>query len=331
MRKDTSNEAAELIFRAILAYVSKECAGQGDLSDWDEAFEAVLGAMEAFAYSSAVQQEALAALTALLGGPAFKALCRSPQTLRFFHNAHKSGACFSLDRLTSALFKVAVNFPQNLQLSEASLRLLEKVCEDGGLEDSYSWRVISTSRYPEPPYPKASPFFVSIYVPTGKHAETLPRGPRFAPWMNTFDTTASSTPLLSHPLWSISNILDLFEGGPTTRSLSQYWHRHKAELESGHTGLFADWPEIPSVPTDLSEAASYFQSEAFSVALQTMQPYVRAVVCIFVKLVTHLAVAVAALKTVEKEGPTLSGAVSLLFEFFHFPPINACKYFCYSW
>lgn len=315
LRKHTSNEVAELMFSSTLAYVSTACSGQGDLGDWPEAFVAVLEAVEAFPSSSAVQQEGLAALTALLGGPVFKALCRSSQTLRFFHNAQESGACLSLDRLTSALVKVAVNFPRELQLLEVSMKVLLKVRDEDALKDSYSWRVISTSRYLEQQAGRTShSFFVSTYVPAQTHAELLPPGPRFAPWTTSFDTTASSKSSPSHPLWSVSNILEQFEGGLTTRSLSQYWHRHKAELESklGHIGQLADWPETPSVPTDLSETASYFQSEAFSVALQTMPPYSRAVVSIFVKLVAYTTVAVAALEAVAKEGATLFGNVRWL-------------------
>jgi hypothetical protein len=126
LRKDTSNEAAQLIFSTIKAYAI--FLDEGELTPWRECFLAVLQALEAFPQSKSVQTEGLAALDELLRGPCFAALCSTPQLLTCSCIIEEADP-FVLDRLRLALVRVVAAFPTNLQLLNASLRLLWRFFE----------------------------------------------------------------------------------------------------------------------------------------------------------------------------------------------------------
>jgi hypothetical protein len=108
LRKDTSNEAAQLIFSTIKADTTT--LDEGELIPWRECFLAVLQALEAFPQSKSVQTEGLAALDELLRGPCFAALCSTPQLLPC-SCITKEADPFVLDRLRLALVRVVEAFP----------------------------------------------------------------------------------------------------------------------------------------------------------------------------------------------------------------------------
>lgn len=307
----TSSEAAELMLSCSSEYASQWVAGQVELAPWHEAVSAVLQALEAFPQSRAVQKEGLAALAELLQGPSFAAVCDTFQIHRG-SNRESAAQCFMLDDLRTVLVKVAVNFRQDLQLLQLSVRLLRQLFEDH-VPRFVPFPVISTSIYQESPQSKSPPFFVSTYVPTTSHTEWLPRlGPRFAPWITSFDSTACSVSTPSHPLWTDSFLE--FPQSLLTRPLSHYWNEHRAGLKSKQEdgSQPATAPEAPVLFSKVSQAEAYFGSESFAIALHSMQPESRGTALELVKLTKSLVAAIAALEAVSVPRSEVAKDVSSL-------------------
>ncbi|GAQ83200.1 hypothetical protein KFL_001390170 [Klebsormidium nitens] len=294
----TNSETAELIFSSLSDYASAVLTGQVELPPWREAVSAVFQALKSFPRSRAVQEEGLAALAELLQGPSCRAVCHTFQILRDFSNRESASQCFMLDDLRGVLVRVAVNFPQDLQLLGSSVKLLRQLFEKQ-IPKFVAYPVTAVSYYQEAPQTKSSPFFVSTYVPTTSHTERLPRlGPKFAPWITSFDGTACSLSAPGHPLWTDSFLE--FPESLMTRPLSQYWNQHRAGLKSKKQDRSqpATPPDPPVLFSNLCEAEAYFSSESFAIALQSMQPHCRAMAVEFVKLVKSLVAAIAALEAV---------------------------------
>jgi hypothetical protein len=94
--------------------------------------------------------------------------------------------------------------------------------------------------------------------------------------------------------------------GPFTRPPSHYWDLQEAGLDFKEKSTqLADLPKTCLSPKQLSGPESYYHSQAFRVALESMTSYSRGVACQFVELVTRMSAAIAALDAMNGNHSTI--------------------------